>query len=79
MIYIKSIVVVSLNNNKFLAISTCINLKKKIKHKYNKTLSTAITLTQEKKKLVQAFKKKKKQTNKQTKQILSITKKKKKT
>ena len=46
MIYIKSIVVVSLNDNKFLAISTCINLKKKIKHKYNKTLSTAITLTQ---------------------------------
>ena len=71
MIYIKSIVVVSLNNNKFLAISTCINLKKKIKHKYNKTLSTAITPTQEEKKTCAGFKKKKKkQTNKQNKSYL---------
>ena len=46
MIYIKSIVIVLLNNNKFLAISTYINLKK-IKHKRNKNLSTFITLTQD--------------------------------
>ena len=59
LIYIKSIVVVSMNNNKFLAISTDINkdlfnilplykntrlkLKKKIKHKHYKNLSTTIT------------------------------------
>ena len=46
MIYIKNIVVVSLNNNKFLAISTYI-IFKKIKYKHNKNLSTAITLTQD--------------------------------
>ena len=71
MIYIKSIFVVLLNNNKFLPISTCINFKKKIKHKHNKNLSTAITLTQNL--LIRPTKKKK-----NTKQILSITKKKKK-
>ena len=68
MIYIKIIAVVLLHNNKFLAISICINLKK-IKHKYNKNLSTAITLTQNL--LIKPTLKKKKQ-------ILSITEKKKK-
>ena len=92
MIYIKSIVVVSTNNNKILTISSCINRdlfnilpltniyiyinttlkKKKKKHKHNKNLKTTITQG------LLIYKTHPQKKKKNTKQILSITQKKKK-